>query len=74
MFVEQGGLILGHADCARLAFADSFKQARQGLFPAYEFRDLPATHVIYTNQQFKRSKLEHAPSSVTGPEQRRAAS
>jgi hypothetical protein len=55
-FVEQGGLILGNADCGSAKFADSFRKLGQRLFPAYEFRELPANHVIYTNEQFKGAK------------------
>ena len=49
LFVEQGGLILGHADCNNKAFADSFKKLGTKLFGS-EFRELPAQHPIYTNQ------------------------
>jgi hypothetical protein len=46
-FVEGGGLILGNADCASKAFGDSFKGLGRKLFGRYEFRDLPAGHVIF---------------------------
>ncbi len=42
-FVEGGGLILGHADCASKPFADSFKKLGSKLFP-YEFKELPEGH------------------------------
>ena len=45
-YVEEGGMILGHADCGNKSFADSFKNLGQKLFPAYEFRELPSTHPI----------------------------
>jgi hypothetical protein len=63
-FVEGGGLILGHADCANKAFADSFKKLGSKLFP-YEFKELPEGHPIYTNQQYNR-KLWKTPLSVLG--------
>ena len=54
-FVETGGLILGNADCGggnKGAFAESFVKLGKALFPDYEFRDLPADHPIYTDQQY----------------------
>ncbi len=48
-FVQQGGLIVGHADCSSAAFATGFKKLGNKLFPAYEFRELPATHLIFSN-------------------------
>jgi hypothetical protein len=61
-FVEEGGLILGNADDASKAFADSFRKLGEALFPDYEFRELPASHVIYTQEQFPRSKWKSPPS------------
>lgn len=52
-FVEDGGLILGNADCAKPGFADSFRKLGTKLFPKYEFRELPAKHPIFVGQQFK---------------------
>lgn len=49
-FVRQGGLILGHADCSDTKFASSFDRLGVELFPAYQFRDLPNDHLIYTVQ------------------------
>ncbi|MFI5381698.1 MAG: DUF4159 domain-containing protein, partial [Tepidisphaerales bacterium] len=60
-FVEQGGLILGNADCSRKAFAESFRKLGQEMFPLYEFRELPPGHVVYTGQQFKRDHWPAAP-------------
>ena len=61
-FIEQGGMVLGNADCAGREFASSFRKLGQELFPAYEFRELPADHVIYTGQQFPREKWKAKPS------------
>ncbi len=55
-YVEMGGMILGQADCAAPAFAEAFRKLAGELFPIYEWRELPAEHVIYTDQQFPRSK------------------
>ncbi len=52
-YVQAGGLILGNADCGSKEFATSFRSLGQKLFPNYEFRDLPADHVILARQQFK---------------------
>lgn len=60
-FVEQGGLILGHADCANKSFSESFKKLGQKLFSSYEFRELPPTHPIYGNQQFRRKDWPDGP-------------
>lgn len=53
-FVEQGGMIVGHADCASKPFAESYKKLGTRLF-GNEFRELPEAHVIYTGQPFKRA-------------------
>jgi hypothetical protein len=47
-FVEQGGLIVGNADCGSVGFAQSFEKLGQRLFPPYEFRNLPRDHLIFT--------------------------
>lgn len=61
-FVEQGGLVLANADCGGREFANSFRALGKELFPSYEFRELPADHLIYTNQQFPREKWKAKPS------------
>jgi hypothetical protein len=60
-FVEQGGLILGNADCSNKAFSDSFKKLGQHLFNKYEFRTLPANHLIYTSELTKPGKKPPVP-------------
>jgi len=60
-FVEQGGMILGNADCNSNVFATSFRKLGTKLFPSYEFRDLPADHPIYTLEQFPRAKWRSKP-------------
>jgi hypothetical protein len=47
-YVEQGGLILGHADCNDGKFTNSFMKLGQELFKSYEWRDLPPEHLIYS--------------------------
>jgi len=61
-FVEQGGLILGHADCADPAFTKSFKALGMKLFKdAGEFRALDPGHPIYTRQQFLFKNWKNKP-------------
>jgi hypothetical protein len=47
-FVQQGGIIVGNADCGHLGFATSFVKLGEKLFPAYEFRELPEDHILLT--------------------------
>ncbi len=60
-YVEEGGMILGNADCGKKPFADAFKELAGRLFPKYELRELPANHVIYTSD-YKQSKWKIKPS------------
>lgn len=46
-FIEEGGLIIGNADCSNKQFAESFRKLGQKMFPAYEFRVLPADHAMF---------------------------
>jgi len=55
-YVEQGGLLLANADCGNGNFAGSVKKLGTDLFPDYEWRELPADHLIYTGQQFNRAR------------------
>jgi len=60
-YVEAGGLILGHADCGTAPFSTGFRKLAAEMFPAYEFRELPPDHPIYTGN-FPRSKWRLKPS------------
>jgi hypothetical protein len=60
-FVEDGGLILGNADCNSRAFIASFTKLGQKIFPASEFRDLPDTHPLLTNEQYHRTSFKIKP-------------
>lgn len=60
-FVEQGGMILFNADGGDSGFAKSANKLGTELFPAYEFRELPSDHPIYS-QQFRRSQWRSKPS------------
>lgn len=59
-FVEMGGMIVGNADCNTAAFSTSFRKLGQKLFNSYEFRELPADHVIYA-APFKASTWKVKP-------------
>jgi hypothetical protein len=54
-------LILGNADCASKAFAESFRKLGTKLF-GWEFRELPEDHPIYTSEQYKRAGWKQKPS------------
>ena len=56
LFVQQGGMILGVADCSSALFATSFKKLGSAMFK-YEFRQLPAGHLILNGEQY-RTKVE----------------
>jgi hypothetical protein len=60
-FVEQGGLVLGNADCANQRFSGSLRNLARKMFPRYEFRDLEQTHLVLTGQQFPASKWKKKP-------------
>ena len=60
LFVEQGGMILGNADCGSKNFAGSFKKLAGKLFPKYEFRRLPASHPIF-DEQYHAAKWKQKP-------------
>lgn len=62
-FCENGGILLGNADCGTAAFADSFRKLGTKLFPQYEFRELPPDHPIFTNEQYPRTQWK-APRPV----------
>lgn len=62
-FVETGGLILANCDCGtgRFQFTQSFESLGQKLFPKYTFRDLPADHPIFTNEQYPAVRWKGIP-------------
>jgi hypothetical protein len=51
-YVNQGGLIVGHADCASVPFCEGFKKLGEAMFPGTTFHELPADHPIYTLESF----------------------
>ena len=63
-YVEAGGMILGNADGAKAAFTESFKKMGEKMF-GRKFAELPAEHVIYTNEQYPRGKWKVVPNVLT---------
>ena len=64
-FCEEGGMILGNADCGNPDFAAGFRKLGTRLFPAYDFRELPANHPIFTNEQYPRSLWKTPPDVLS---------
>jgi hypothetical protein len=60
-YVEDGGIILGHADCDKERFSKSFRDLGKQMFPGYEFRAMPVNHPIYTRQQFNVNRWKSRP-------------
>lgn len=60
-FVEQGGMILGNADCGSRAFATSFEKLGEKLFEGYKFRQVPLTHPIFSDEQFPAKRERSHP-------------
>ncbi|HSV15999.1 MAG TPA: DUF4159 domain-containing protein, partial [Tepidisphaeraceae bacterium] len=58
-FIEQGGMILCNADCGNGGFSSSILKLGKQMFPQYEFRDLPADHPIFTNEQYSPKKWKN---------------
>jgi hypothetical protein len=61
-FVEEGGLILGSADCGNRAFADSFRKLGSKLFDSYEFAPIGPTDIIMHDEQFNAAKWRRKPT------------
>ncbi len=60
-YVDQGGLILGHADCGNAAFAEGFRKLGAGMFPGQAFRPLGADSPIF-NEGFRRAAMVPPPA------------
>jgi hypothetical protein len=61
-FVDQGGLILGCADCGQQTFAESFRKLGTALFKIYEFSPVGPSDVIMHNEQFNSVKWRRKPT------------
>jgi hypothetical protein len=65
LFVEQGGMILGNANNSSEEFGKSFQKLGAALFHMYEFRELPADHLIYAGEEYPRSKWARKPGILS---------
>lgn len=61
LFVQQGGMILGNADCGKEAFVRSFKSLGRSLFGG-TFRELSPQHPAFTHEQFAAKRWRVHPS------------
>lgn len=61
-YLDLGGIVVGLADGSSTKFTTSFQKLGAELFTTYEWRDLPATHPIFTNQYFKGDKTASKPA------------
>ena len=59
-FIQEGGIVLGNADCGREAFSRSFQELGRELF-GRPFRELPAGHPAFTHQQFPAARWHKKP-------------
>lgn len=57
-YVDHGGLILAHADTGSDAFAKSVLELGGELFKPHEWRELPESHPLYTNQNYKLASMK----------------
>ena len=60
-YVEQGGLILGHADCSNIGFTNTFRKLGTEMFPGERFEPLPADSPIYA-ESFRRKGMSPPPA------------
>jgi hypothetical protein len=55
-YLEDGGLLVGHADCGASDFSAGFRALGERMFPGRKFRMLEPTSPIYTKQTFARTR------------------
>ena len=60
-YIEEGGLVVGHADGGSREFIQSFKALGAKLFSIYEFRSLKDDHAIYNSPLFPAAKWRIKP-------------
>ncbi len=63
-YVEDGGLVLGHADCASADFAKGFRALGEQMFPTCKFRPLEMTSPILSNELFPATSWKSGKPSV----------
>ncbi len=57
-YVEHGGMIVVNADMSNAAFSKAIYSLGTELFAPFEWRDLPDSHPIWTNQNYKRDGMK----------------
>jgi hypothetical protein len=63
-YCQDGGLIVGHADCASPDFAKGFERLGQQMFPGRAFRTLEQTSPILTNETFAAPRARVGKAAV----------
>jgi hypothetical protein len=61
-FIENGGLVFGHADGNSAGFSEGFRKLGEAMFPGHQFRVLPADHPIYVAENFPRANWSTKPA------------
>jgi hypothetical protein len=60
-YIEEGGMVIGNADCSNAGFAEGFRKMGEEMFPGRKFAELPADHPIYASENFNRSLWKTKP-------------
>jgi hypothetical protein len=60
-YLEDGGLLLGHADCGSVAFNGGFRKLAETMFPGSALTPLPLDHPIYVSENFPRKLWKSKP-------------
>jgi hypothetical protein len=60
-YVNEGGIIVGHADCGAIAFSQSFRKLGEEMFPGRTFHEMPADHPIFSNENFQARSWKLVP-------------
>src|SRR5207249_1432448 len=63
-YIDQGGLLLAVNEGMTKEFADSIVTLAKQLYPAYEFRNLPTDHLIYS-ENFPVKGLATTPRALS---------
>lgn len=63
-FIDAGGVLLASADGPGKAFTDAVQKMLAELYPLYGFRELPASHPLYTAQVYQREKWKIKPQII----------
>jgi hypothetical protein len=59
-YIEEGGMLLGNADCSSKPFVEAFKKLGTEMFPSYEWRVLPPDHPMF--EQFPAKAWKTPPN------------